>query len=295
MSGATATFDTLLVDRDADTGVFEITLNRPAALNAISTQMRHELLTALDAAEADADMRVVLLRAAGRAFSAGDDLKEAFDRSPRDHTVRSRRAGIALEIQVCMRVWDLSKPVVAAVHGYCLGAGCDLSLACDITIAADDLRMGEPEIRQVSAPPTLLMPWMVGMKKAKYLLLTGNTVGADEAERIGLVSLVVPRGELDQRARDLAAQIARIPADTVMFNKVALNRALEIAGVREGVQFGLEAGTLIQLTKSVEELERRQTMVQQAGGLRAFLADRDAGFEPANGAANATETSQTEP
>jgi enoyl-CoA hydratase len=282
MTGLTTQYDTLLVERDLEHGVLELTLNRPAVLNAISTHMRHELLEAFKVAEADSETRVVLLRGAGRAFSAGDDLKEAFDHPPREHTVRSRRDGIALEIEVCMRVWDFPKPVIAAVHGYCLGAGCDLSLACDVTIAADNLRIGEPEIRHVSSPPTLLMPWVIGVKKAKYLLLTGNTIDAVEAERIGLVSVVVPEAELDQRARELAAQMAQIPADTLMLNKIALNRCLEIAGLREGVQYSLETGTLIQLTKSVEELERRQKLVQEAGGLQAFLAGRDGHFEAGN-------------
>lgn len=275
--GATK-YETILTQHDRETGVCTITLNRPSALNAINTRMRLDLLAALDAAEADDSIAVLLLQAEGRAFSAGDDLKEGFDRPISDHTPMRRRAGISLEVRVCLRIFDFPKPVIAAVQGYCLGAGCDLSLACDITVAADDLQIGEPELRQVSMPPTLLMPWLVGMKKTKLLLLTGDMVGAEEAERIGLVSTVVPAAELRGRARALAERIARIPPDTLVLNKVALNRALELAGLREGVASGVEIGTLIQLTKTVDELQRRQEMVRRAGGLREFLARRDAGF-----------------
>lgn len=268
-------YETLLLEQDQ--GILTITLNRPQVLNAINTQLRTELGQAIDAAATDDTVRVVVIRGAGRAFSAGDDLKEGFQRPVSEYSVASRRASIQREIELCFKIWDLPKPVIAQVHGYCLGAGCDLALACDITIAADDAQFGEPEIRHISSPPTLLMPWTVNLKKTKYLLLTGNTIGAIEAERCGLISKVVPGDQLDLEVRKTALDIARIPPDTVTLNKAALNRSYEIMGLRSAVLYNLETSTLIQLTKSKEELEERQRIVREVG-LKAFLERRDRPF-----------------
>ena len=268
-------YETLLIDVDAS--VLTITLNRPNVLNAINEQMRSELGEAVDQAAADEAVRAVVIRGAGRAFSAGDDLKEAFSVPVSEYTVASRRASIQREVELNFKIWDLPKAVIAQVHGYCLGAGCDLAFACDITIANEDAQFGEPEVRHISAPPTLLMPWSVGLKKTKYLLLTGNTIGAEEAERSGLVSKVVPNDQLEAEARKTALDIARIPGESIALNKGSLNRTYEIMGLREAVRYNVEMSTLIQLSKSKEELEERQRIIGGVG-LKAFLERRDSAY-----------------
>jgi enoyl-CoA hydratase/carnithine racemase len=271
-------YETLLTDLAQ--GILTITLNRPQVLNAINHQLRQELGQAIDLARDDDNVKVVVIRGAGRAFSSGDDLKEAFTKPVSAYTVAKSRAGVQSEVELNFKIWDLPKTVIAQVHGHCLGAGCDLAFACDITIAGEDALFGEPEVRHISAPPTLLMPWSVGLKKTKYLLLTGQTIGAEVAERWGLVSIVVPSAELDETVRKVATDVARIPADTIALNKTAINRTYEIMGLREAVQYNVETSTLIQLTKSKEELESRQRIIREVG-LKAFLEQRDKPFEDA--------------
>ena len=153
--------------------IAHITLNRPDSLNALSHRLVDELEASLNEAEADESVRVVILSGAGRAFSAGYDLKEDADAGER--TAYDWHGELARDLEVTMRVWELSKPVIAAVHSYCLAGACELAMACDLTIAAEDAVFGEPEVRYGSGPVTLLMPWLIGVKKTKELLYTGDS------------------------------------------------------------------------------------------------------------------------
>ncbi len=250
-------------------------LNRPDKLNALS----HELVEALDraiaAAVADTRVRVIAIAGAGRAFCSGYDLNEEVDEvidGPLEW-----RALLARDIEATLRVWDCPKPVIAQVHGYCLAGGLELAMACDLIVAAEGTKLGEPEIRYGSAPVTLLMPALVGQKKTRELLLTGDLIDAAEAERIGLVNRVVPADRLATEVDELAGRIARTPPEVLRLTKGMLNRAMDAAGLREAVAAGLDIGSIINSADTPEQ--REWDVIVRRDGLKAALAWRDARYE----------------
>lgn len=272
----TLEYETLLVE-DTLPGVRRLTLNRPQVLNAISDRLAAELATALEAAEADPGVRAVVLTGAGRAFCAGVDLKEAAAHDPPadptlwwyDHTSAFVRASLA--------VWDMATPVVAAVNGHAMGAGCDLAMVCDITLASDRAVFGEPEVRHISAPPTLIMPWLVGPKRAKELLLTGDAVDARTACAYGIANRVVAHEQLLPEAERLAERIAQVPPFTVRLNKQAINFAFETMGLRSALRHNAALTSLVHLSAPAEQAQERRRIIREEG-LRAFLERRDGAF-----------------
>ena len=180
-----------------------ITLNRPEKLNAISKTMLAELNSALDLAEDEDRVRVILLRGEGRAFSAGFDLEAdaAVQRAPEEE-IEALKQELYDDFDLIMRFWDSPKPTLAAVHGYCLGGALELAIACDLTIAAAGCRFGEPEVKFGSGIVALLLPYVCGPKRAKEMLLTGNDrIDSQQAEAWGLVTRVVDADTLVSEAR----------------------------------------------------------------------------------------------
>ena len=176
-----------------------------------------------------------------------------------------------------MRVWDCPKPVIAQVHGYCLAGGLELAMACDLIVAAEGTQLGEPEIRYGSAPVTLLMPALIGQKKTRELLLTGDLIDAAEAERIGLVNRVVPADRLAAEVDALADRIARTPPEILRLTKQMLNRAMDAAGLRTAVAAGLDLGAIINAAGTPEQTEWDE--IVRRDGLKAALAWRDRRYE----------------
>lgn len=252
-----------------------LVLDRPKVLNALS----HGLVDALDRAIAEAAddpmVRVVVVEGAGRAFSAGYDLNEEVDEDI-EGPLRWRDL-LARDIALTMRVWDCPKPVIAQVHGYCLAGALELAMACDLIIAAEGTKLGEPEIRYGSAPVTLLMPALVGQKKTRELLLTGDLIDAVEAERIGLVNRVVPADRLADEVDVLADRIARTPPEVLRLTKQMLNRAMEAAGLREAIAAGLDLGSIINSADTPEQREWDE--IVRRDGLKVALAWRDRRYE----------------
>jgi 2-(1,2-epoxy-1,2-dihydrophenyl)acetyl-CoA isomerase len=216
--------ETLLVDRDS--GVQTITLNRPDALNSFNASMKRDLLEVLKAAARDTDVRCLILTGAGRAFSAGQDLKER--QAP-------GAADLADELRehynpIIRGVRRLEKPVIAAVNGVAAGAGCSLAIACDIIIAAENARFIEVFAKVGLVPDTgstWFLPRLIGYARAAEMVFTAEPVDAATAERIGLVNRVVPSERLMPEARALAQQLAAAPPLALALAKRALNRALE--------------------------------------------------------------------
>jgi enoyl-CoA hydratase len=256
-----------------------ITLNRPDKLNAISREMVAALHEVLGRAEADDEVKVVVLTGAGRAFSAG------FDISPENETgidgALGWREELAHDIDVTMRVWSLPKPVIAAVRGWCLGGACELAMACDLIVATEDARLGEPEIRFGSGPVTLLMPFVLGQKKTNELLFTGDSVDAAEAERLGLVNRVVPGDELEAAVTDLVRKIAPTPLPVLRLTKIALNRAYEAMGLRDAVAANLELSAMLNAADTPEQ--REFNAIARDRGVKAALAWRDARYADGSG------------
>ena len=260
-----------------DDRIAVITLNRPERLNAISRRMIAEVTKALDVVEADPDLRVVVVHGAGRAFCSGFDLKD--DAAAQPSGVATWRRLLQQDFDFLIRFWDLSKPTIAAVHGYCLAGGCELAMACDITIAAENAVFGEPELRFGSVITALMMPWLIGPKRTKELLLTGqDRIPAAWAEKIGLINRTVPDADYLDEALAVAGQIARMDPDAVAMTKQAINRTYETMGLREALRANLDIAVQIENLetperKTFQEITRRE-------GLKAAIAWRDARFAP---------------
>ncbi|MGH8242942.1 MAG: enoyl-CoA hydratase/isomerase family protein [Steroidobacteraceae bacterium] len=248
-----------------------LTLNRPDKLNAINVPVSEALDAALDAAEADEAVRVIVVAGAGRAFSAGFDLDIGLGEG-RPDPAGVRRA-LENDFRVIMRFWDSPKPTIAAVHGYCLGSAMELALACDLTIAAEDCRFGEPEVKFGSGIVALLLPWLAGPKAAKYLLLTGeDRVSAAEAQAMGLVNRVVPAANLLDEALALAGRIATNDTQAVRLTKKAINRSLEIGGMRQALFAALEIDVTIETNETAESREFNEILKRD--GAKAAIAWR---------------------
>jgi len=225
------TYQCILVEKDGAAGV--ITLNRPQALNAFSDQLMDELTAALKKMEADDDVGCIVLTGSEKAFAAGADIKEMASKSYMD---------VFFE-EFITRNWEEAtrcrKPVIAAVAGYALGGGCELALMCDFIIAADNAKFGQPEITIGAMPGaggTQRLARFIGKSKAMEMCLTGRMMDAEEAERCGLVSRIVPRAELRAEAIRVAKQIAAFSRPIVMLTKDAVNRAYELP-LTEGVRY----------------------------------------------------------
>ena len=223
-------FECIITERQDGTAI--IRLNRPKALNALNAQLIGELGRALDGFEADAKVGAIIITGSEKAFAAGADIKEMAELTYVEAYVNNHAA--ALE-----RVARCRKPVIAAVAGYCLGGGCELAMMCDIILAADNAKFGQPEITLGIMPGmggTQRLPRAIGKAKAMELILTGRTMDAAEAERAGLVSRVVPANDLMEAALATAHKIAGYSLPVVMMAKEAVVRAFE-APLGEGLLF----------------------------------------------------------
>jgi enoyl-CoA hydratase len=248
-----------------------LTLNRPDKLNAINVPVIEALDAALDAAEADDAVRAIVLAGAGRAFSAGFDLDIGLGEGKPDPA--DVRRALENDFRVIMRFWDSPKPTIAAVHGYCLGSAMELALACDLTIAAEDCRFGEPEVKFGSGIVSLLLPWLAGPKAAKYLLLTGeDRATAAEMQAMGLVNRVVPAAGLIEEALALGTRIAANDAQAVRLTKQAINRSLDIGGMRQALLAALELDIEVETNETAESREFNERLKRD--GAKAAIAWR---------------------
>lgn len=254
--------------------VADICLNRPDKLNAVNAAMIDELVATLDIAESDEEVRVVILSGNGRAFSSGFDLTMG-DGEPGLSEHEFVRQELERDFDLIMRFWDCPKPTIAAVHGYCLGSSMEISAVCDITIAAEGCRFGAPEVRFGSGIVCLILPWIIGLKHAKELLLQGSAdIDASRAEAMGLVNRVVAASHLMQEARTLAAEIALNDALAVRLTKKAIKHSLEMAGMRDALRAALETDIEIETTETPESLAFNEIL--KSGGPKAALAWRSA-------------------
>ncbi len=252
-------YKTIIVETKGRVGL--ITLNRPKALNALNAALIDELIQALDHHEANDDIAAIVISGSDRAFAAGADIKEMQDKTFIDVV---RRDFIA----PWERVARCRKPVIAAVAGYALGGGCELAMMCDIIIAADSAKFGQPEITIGTIPGsggTQRLTRAVGKAKAMEMILTGRMMDAEEAERAGLVSRVMPAADVVDEAIKVAGRVADMSAPVVAMAKEAINRAFEVT-LAEGVRFERR---LFQSTFATED---------RAEGMAAFVEKRHPTF-----------------
>ncbi|HMO28135.1 enoyl-CoA hydratase/isomerase family protein [Enterovirga sp.] len=259
-----------------DGKIGRISLNRPRTLNALNAALMREATEALKAFERDPAIRAIVLSGEGRAFSSGFDLKESAEKNYA--TVPAWRAVLESDFEFIIQFWDCPKPTISAIHGFCLAGGMELALACDIAIAGEDAVFGEPEVRFGSGIVAMLVPWLVGPKHAKDILLTGNDrIPASRAGAIGLVTEVVAQGaHLDaamRRARDIAAAAPL----SVQLTKRAINRSFDLRGMRASLLAAVETDTIIEASGGEERAEFNRIRKEQ--GLKEAIAWRDARYQ----------------
>lgn len=236
-------YEVLLIDEPAE-GVRRLTLNRPEKRNALNHQLRGELLHALQCGDADDSVRVMIVRGAGKCFSAGYDLGGGNSGlSYPFHTAAGDSQWPRHVVESWMRIWDLQKPVIAQVHGYCLAGGSELATGCDLVYVAEDAQIGYPAVR-FGVPDMQFHPWLVGMRKGMEMLLTGDSISGSEAVSYGWATGAFAEAELEDRVLAQAQRIATIPMDILALNKRAVHRQMEVMGLRDGLRQGTEICTL---------------------------------------------------
>jgi len=260
MTNAARAYETILVD--VKDGVALVTLNRPQALNALNAQMMRDMTGALQALDADPAVGAIVVTGSAKAFAAGADIKEMQALTFEEIHAADGFAGWEA-------VTRIRKPIIAAVAGYALGGGCELAMMCDLIIAADNAQFGQPEITLGIIPGiggTQRLARAVGKAKAMDLCLTGRRMGAEEAERAGLVARIVQADSLVEEALAMARTIAAMPRAAVMMAKEAVNRAQELA-LSEGVRFERRAFHALFATHDQKE------------GMAAFVEKRKPQFK----------------
>lgn len=253
-----------------------LTLQRPDKLNALSMELMTGLSECLRRAENDDSVRVVVLTGNDRVFSVGYDIAEEVEMGV--SRAEQWHAGLTHNVGLSMQVWSLTKPMIGAVSGWALAGACELALACDLIVASDNARFGEPEIRFGSGPVTLLIPFVLGQKKTNELLFTGDVVDAETALQLGLVNRVVPITELQSTVQRLAEKIALTPLPVLRFTKIAINRAYEAMGLRNAVNANLDVAAILNGAQNDERAVFTELVATK--GLRAALDWRDARYAP---------------
>jgi enoyl-CoA hydratase len=275
-----ASFSTILYDVDG--AVATITMNRPDMANAQDTTLIDEMDAAFDLADADDDIRVVVLAGAGKHFSSGHDLKALVGGQSTDPWVLMRETPEGkfqheqtMYYERCLRIHDFRKPTIAAVQGSCVAAGLMLAAMCDLIVAADDAQFSNPVLRLTGAGVELLVePWEIGIRKAKEFLFTGDVIDAQEAWRLGLVNRVVPRHELMARTKELADRVALVPAVTAQIVKDTINQTATLMGKRDALKYHFMAHHWVHNSATaLNALAARK----EKGSMKDVIAERDQG------------------
>jgi enoyl-CoA hydratase len=273
MAAMSESFSTIVIEKIG--AVARLTLARPERANALNAAMLSEIGAALDEIERDTGMRAVIVRGAGAAFSSGFDLKEQMERRPSG--VEAWRPILRKDFDTVMRFWHFPLPTIATVRGPCLAGACELALACDITIAADDAFFGEPELKFGAGIVAMLLPWVVGPKLAKEIILLGeDRIPAVRAHELGMVNRVVAADELDAAGLALANHIAAIDPNLVKQTKRAINRAFEARNMLDALEEALAIDLAIEGAGSPDKIQFME--IARRDGLKAALAWRDARF-----------------
>lgn len=283
-------YENILYETDGRLGF--VTLNRPEKLNALSNDLRGELFHALKEAEADRSVGVVILRANGRAFSAGYDLAPTRRDEPSPYVhPRSRMPDVGTThpahydwsrhvLLANWTIWELSKPVVAQVHGYCLAGGTELASFCDFRIVAEDAQVGYPPVRAMGTMDIMWAPWHLPMTKAREFAYVGDSFSGREMARMGWATYAVPPEELAAFTERFARRMAHIDNDMLMYSKRSVNRQYEAMGIRQGLMSGTDVEAMSKHRPAAQDWNRRL----REDGLKAALEWRDGPFRDFRGA-----------
>jgi enoyl-CoA hydratase len=260
----------ILVD-DPAPHVRRLTLNRPAKRNALSNALRGEMFAALEAADRDPEARVIVIRGAGTCFSSGYDLAGL---GPLPfHTAGHQGQWARHVVEGCFRMWDMAKPIIAQVHGWCLAGGSELAFACDLVYVAEDAQIGYPPVRTMSPPDNQYHAWIMGMRAAMELMLTGDSISGVEAVRLGYANRAFTAEELEAETLAMASRIAKVDPELAQLNKRLVHRQMEAMGLRAGLRAGTDLHALGWHTGA-----SREYMVKMREGVKAALDARDSSF-----------------
>lgn len=266
-------YNSIIVDNPHEK-VSRITLNRPEKRNSLSANLRTELFEVLESNDKDPDISVTIIRGSGKAFSAGYDLTKDIDELDPYYTAGGLGHWPRHVVEGSFKIWDLAKPVIAQVHGYCLAGGTELAQSCDLIYVADDASIGYPVVRNISPPDNQFYPWVVGMRKSMELMLTGNSMSGKEAVECGFANAAFPCDKLEASVLKIAINVAGVPLDVQQINKRAVHRQMEIMGIRSGIRAGTEMQQLSMHTKSAKDFFKKV----KDEGLTKALSDRDSKF-----------------
>jgi enoyl-CoA hydratase len=263
--------ETIAVEQDGRVAI--LTFNRPKVLNAFDPMLVTETMQAIAALGGDERVSAIVVRGAGRAFSAGFDLKAGAATAGQRGPTEWRRV-LEADFDFIMGFWDCPKPTIAAVHGHCIGGAFELALACDVTVAERSAKFGAPEVKFGSGAVALLLPWIAGPKAAKELLLTGeDKLTADRALALGIVNHVVPDGGAFEHALGIARDMAAAAPLAVRLTKRAINATYDAMGLRAALAAALETDIFIESAGGPERAEFDRIRREQ--GLNAAIAWRD--------------------
>jgi enoyl-CoA hydratase len=286
----TTTFEYLEIDRVGTDGrVARITLNRPEKMNSLSQELLFEFSDALHDLEADQSARVIIVRGAGRTFSAGYDLTPA--RGGADGVVRryqavddqrrrllmGTRTGMQQITDIHMYFWNMAKVTIAQIHGYALAGGCELAMMADLVVAAEDAQLGHPGLRGLGTSRTgVIWPLVIGMRKAKELYYTGDSISGTEAERIGMINYAWPKENLEEYTIGLADRLANSTADHLAILKLNMNRFYENMGIYSSVRSSTDLDAMGQMTSFSYAWQDKMRESNEAGtGLKGALDWRE--------------------
>ncbi|MFP3899919.1 MAG: enoyl-CoA hydratase-related protein [Acidimicrobiia bacterium] len=263
----------VLADEPAP-GVRRLTLNRPEKRNALNNPLRGALIDALRDGDRDDEVRVMVVRGAGTCFSAGYDLGGGNEGTELPFFTATGEGQWPRHVtESWMSIWDLAKPVIAQVHGYCLAGGSELATGCDLVYVAEDARIGYPAVR-FGVPDMQFHAWFMGMRAAMEMMVTGDSITGVEAARLGWANRAVPAGELEATVIAVAERIAKVPPDIVQLNKRTVHRAMDVMGLRAAIRSGTELCALgvhqPSFRRFIEDMRTR--------GLTAALSERDKPF-----------------
>ncbi len=269
----TAATTTIIVDEPGPS-IRRITLNRPDKRNALNHTLRRELMEALQAADDDPDIRVSIVRGAGSCFSAGYELGDGNDGVDMPHFTPGGEGHWPRHVtETWMSIWDLAKPVIAQVHGYCLAGGSELATGCDLVYVADDAKMGYPAVR-FGVPDMQFHTWFLGPRAAMEMMITGDHISGEESVRLGWANRSFPEDRLDEEVLAVASRIALIPSDIVQLNKRTVHRAMDEMGLRAAIRAGTDICALAIHQPTFSDFIDGM----RSGGLTQALSARDEPF-----------------
>ncbi len=277
---------------EVDGRVAFVTLNRPEKLNALSNNLRGEMIDAMKEAEANPDVGVIVLRAAGRAFSAGYDLSPAraagadsayvnrHSLMPDTNTTHPGQQQWSRHVVMTnWAIWELAKPVIASIQGYCLAGGTELATICDFRVVAEDAQIGYPPVRAMTTMDMMWAPWYLPAAKAREFAFVGDPISGAEMERLGWANYAVPAEQLADFTDRFARRMAHIDNDMLMYSKRSVNRQYEVMGIRTGLWSGTEIQALSAYRPAAGEWGRHV----REEGLKAALEWRDGPFRDFRG------------